>query len=179
MLKRTLTLLSGVLVLAAFGSITLPSPVRAQTAESDHAFKMRMQGRLRSTETTIDRIRKDLDPDGGSGKGREPGVSMSQQETGALYELDQMEDVIKKMNRELDTLSMMSAPSDYERQRQRANFEYYVDSMDRRLWEIRAELKRADKADAEAAAERAERQALEEEVSNDADWAEDWARGDD
>ena len=179
MLNRTFALRPGMLVLAAIGCIAMTFPVRAQMMESDHAFKTRMQGYVHRIEADIDRIRRDLDPEAEPGQAREPGTSTNMQESGALYELDQMEEALDQMERELNMMSLTGGPNDYERQRQRATFEYYLDSMDRRLRQLRVELNHAEKVEADAAAERAERQALEEEVSNDEDWAKDWARGED
>lgn len=179
MSKRALTLALALVALAGPVSLVLPTAVRAQTIDSDYAFKNRMEGYIRRIESDIDRLRAELDPEGSSGKGREPGSSANAQDTSVLYELDQMEDALDEVERDLDSMSMMPAGSDYEIRRRRMNIEYYVDSIDRRLRDIRAELRRADKVEAQEAEKRAAQKAQEEEISNDSDWAEDWARGED
>lgn len=169
----------GVALLAGFFFIFLAAGAHAQTAQSTHAFKMSMETKIGRIESRIDRMRRDLDPDGSSGGGRGSGTATTAQNTSALYELDRLEEALEEASRELNSTMMMASSSDYEMRRRQANFEYYIESIDRRLWEITAQLNRAEKDEAQAQEEREEKEALEEEIANDEDWAEQWASGED
>jgi len=173
MWKSGLAACLGITLLAGFCFVFLPVAVEAQTSQSTHAFKMSMETRISRIESRIDSMRRELDPEGGSGTGS------TAQNTGALYELDQLEEALEEASRELNSTMMMASSSDYEMRRRQANFEYYIESIDRRLWQISAELKRAEEDEARAREERAEREALEEEIATDEDWAEQWASGED
>ena len=173
MRKTIIASVSGLLLL------TIAFAASAQMSETSYEFERRMESRIRSVEGNIKRLRKQVESEDESKDDRGSGSANMGEFGGVLYELEQMEDSLDTLERELQMMPSMMSPNDYETRRRRAQFEYYLDGMERRLRDIRTEMRWSSEEDARIDREQAEKAALEAEIEADRDWAEDWAGGKD